>query len=56
MWLAFGTFVVACLVFAFTAYLKGDVRAGCETRFGRFFVEANERSATREEEHKKVLK
>lgn len=48
MWLSFGAFVLACLALGFIAYLKGDIRASCETRFGKFFLEAKERSTIHE--------
>ena len=56
MWLSFGAFVLVCLALGFIAYLKGDIRAGCETRFGKFFVEAKERSTLCEKRPKKALK
>lgn len=56
MWLSFGAFVLACLTLGIIAYLKGDIRAGCETRLGKFFVEAKERSTLHEKSPKKALK
>jgi hypothetical protein len=56
IWLSFGAFVLACLTLGLIAILKGDFRAGCETQFGKFFVEAKERSALHEKRPKKALK
>jgi len=56
MWFAFAAFALGCFVVAFISYLKGDFRAGCETPWGKFFVEARERSKERLEKNRRILK
>jgi hypothetical protein len=51
-----GEFIVVCALVGFFLWIKGDFRAGGDTRWGKFFVEAKERSKDKPDKGGKLLK
>ena len=56
VWASLGAFIAFCFVVIAAIYYMDIVRAGCDTRFGKFFLEARGRTKQPAVSSRKKLK
>jgi hypothetical protein len=56
LYMALAAFGFFCIVILGVIYMTGQIRAGCETPFGKFFVETKGRPDKLSEREKKRLR